>query len=261
MINSALYRQPELLDSKLHRDKKLQGLTDYSVAKGMHAVFLTATEFPPASLDLPIIFIHTGERLANGKAMVSPVALLGVTPNENLRVDDAGRWQGRYVPAFIRRFPFLTAGVQGSDAPAVFVDVSWPGFSDTEGEPLFDAEGRPTDALKRAIDFLQRFDEEQRRTRAFCERLVELDLLKEMEADAKLPSGEDLKVQGILAVDEDKLRGLPDKTVVELHRNGMLMLMQTQLISMNNMRELIERKALRMTPPAAAAGAASTATA
>jgi len=249
VINSALYREPQLLDANLHRTKRLKPLTDFSVTKNMHAVFITATEFPQASLDFPIIFINTGERLENGKALVSPVALLGLTANENLRV--AGeRWDGRYVPAFIRRFPFLTAGVQGMDTPGVFVDASWPGFSDTEGEPLFDAEGKPTAVLQGMIDFLYRFDAEMQRTRLFCERVVGLDLLKEMQADATMPNGENVKVEGFLVIDEEKLGKLPDATVLELHRNGMLMLMQAHLMSLANVRDLVERKAARMLPAA-----------
>jgi len=85
---------------------------------------------------MPVIFISTGERLADGRPMASPVALLGITPHENLRVTPEGRWDARYVPAFIRRFPFLTAGVKGTQSPGVFVDTAWSGFNDDEGEAL-----------------------------------------------------------------------------------------------------------------------------
>src|SRR4029453_11374841 len=131
MIRSALYRDPVPLDAAVHRRKRLQPLSDFSVAKDLHAVFLAATEFPAAALSFPIIFVHTGQTLADGKAMIAPVALLGVAANENLHVDGT-RWDAGYVPAFIRRFPFLTAGVQESDRFAVFIDAAWPGFSDTE---------------------------------------------------------------------------------------------------------------------------------
>lgn len=260
MTNSALYRDPQMLDSVLHRHKKLKAPSNFAVTKNMHAVFLAATEFPQAAPEFAIIFVNTGERLPDGKPMVSPVALLGLVANENLRLD-GDQWVGRYMPAFIRRFPFLTARVEGSDAPGVFVDAAWEGFNDTDGERLFDDEGKATDALKRAIEFLQRFDDEHLRTRAVCQRLVELDILKEMTADATLPNGESVKVEGFLSVDEDKLNGLPDATVLELHRSGILMLLHAHLISLNNLRDLVERKAARIaarapassSPPASAA--------
>ncbi|WP_280151225.1 SapC family protein [Piscinibacter sp. XHJ-5] len=254
MIKSALYRDPQLLDPAVHRHKKVKPLVDLSVAKDMHAVFLAATEFPSAAMSLPIIFVHTGERLPDGKAMIAPVALLGVAANENLVINE-GRWEARYVPAFIRRFPFLTAGVQDSESSsAVFVDAAWSGFNDTEGEPLFDADGKPAPVLQRSIEFLRSFDQEQQRTRQFCLRLLELDVLKEMAANATLPDGE-LKVEGFLTVDEDKLNALPDKDVIELHRNGMLMLLQIHLLSLHNMQMLIERKAMRLAAQAKTAKA------
>jgi hypothetical protein len=245
VINSALYRDPQMLDSKQHRTKRLKVPDDYSVTKGMHAAFLTATEFPQACVETPIIFVRTGEQ-HEGKPMVSSVALLGLVASENLRVDSEGRWLGHYVPAFIRRYPFVSVQIEGAKSPSVFVDTAFEGFNDTEGERLFDDEGKPTDALKRVVEFLERFDQEQLRTSVFCQRLVDLDLLKEMTADATLPGGETLKIEGFLSVDEDKLGQLPDSVVMELHRSGMLMLIHAHLLSLTNIRELIQRKHFRL---------------
>jgi hypothetical protein len=259
LIKSALYRAPQLLDAQLHRHKKVKPLVDFSITSHMHAVYLTATEFPQAALEFPVIFVNTGER-AGDQAVVSPVALLGLSSNENLRLV-GDRWDADYLPAFIRRFPFLTAGVKGAAAPGVFVDTAWPGFNDSEGEALFDEQGEPSSELRRVLDFLRRFDEEQQRTRAFCQRIVALDLLKSMTADATLPGGETFKVEGFLVVDEEKLNALPDAEVIELHRSGMLMLLHAQLVSLGNMRTLVERKALRVAAQAGESAVAAAAAA
>jgi len=252
VINSALYRDPQMLDVKQHRNKRLKVPDNYAVARTMHAAFLTATEFPQTCVETPIIFVRTGEQ-QGGKPVVSSVALLGLVAGENLCVDEQGRWLGHYVPAFIRRFPFVSIQLEGAPSPSVFVDVAFEGFNDTEGDRLFDDEGKPADALKRVIEFLERFDQEQLRTSMFCQRLVELDLLKDMSADATLPGGETLKVEGFLSVDEEKLGQLPDAAVMELHRSGMLMLIHAHLLSLTNMRELIQRKYLRLAAQPAAA--------
>ena len=96
------------------------------------------------------------------------------------------------------------------------------------------------------MDFLERFELEAERTRSFCERVVMLGLLKEMKADATLPNGETLSVDGFHTIDEDKLRALPEATVLELWRNGLLMLMQVHLMSIVNIRHLVNRKAARL---------------
>jgi len=244
VINSALYREPELLDPARHRGLKMGTLADFSITKGMHGAFITVTEMPQAALEFPIVFIHSGERDAAGRPTVSPIVLLGLAVNENLFVDGA-RWDARYIPAFIRRYPFLTATLRHAGTTGVMVDRAWSGFSEREGEALFEADDQPAPALQRAMEFLQMFETEAQRTRSFCARLAELDLLREMKADATLPQGQTLSVDGFLVVDEEKLHKLDDMIVIEAHRNGMLMLLHLHLASLANMRHMVERKARR----------------
>ena len=241
----SLYRHSIPLDPAVHRRHRISPLADFSIARELHAVFVTATEFPQAALEFPIVFVETGQHDTAGKPMLSPVALLGLTHGENLHVDGT-RWEARYIPAYIRRYPFSTAAMPGASGINVLVDDAWNGFSEHAGEPLFDAADAPAPALQRAIDFLERFELETERTRAFCARLVNLGVLKEMKADATLPNGQKLSVDGFFAVDEDKLRAQPEATVLELWRSGLLMLMQAHLLSLANIRHLLNKKAARL---------------
>ena len=241
----SLYRRPVALDPALHRERTLVPLTDYSIARELHAVPLTATEFPHAALEFPIVFIATGSRDAGGRAAMTPVALLGLRHGENLYVDQE-RWDARYIPAYIRRYPFLTAAMPGTGGVNVLVDEAWSGFAEKAGEPLFEAGDAPAPALRRTMDFLERYEHEAERTRAFCERLGRLGILKEMKADATLPDGESITVDGFHTVDEERLRAFPDDTVLELWWNGVLMLVQMHLVSLVNIRHLVNRKAARV---------------
>ena len=245
MINSALYREPVLLDSVIHRSRKMAALTDYSIARSLHAVFVAGAEFTQAALEYPLVFVRSGDTDASGKAMIAPVAMLGLSQGENLFVEGE-RWVGRYLPAFIRRYPFLTAQLQGTDSPGVLIDAAWSGLSDEVGEPLFDAAGKPAAALTTAIQFLEMFDAEALRTRNFCSELLALDILQEMNASATLPDGAKFSVDGFYVVDEAKLRALPDPTVVSLHRSGILTLLSAHLISLANIRHLLDRKTRRV---------------
>ena len=241
----SLYRRPVALDPALHRDRRVVPLSDYSIARDVHAVFITATEFPQASLEFPIVFVETGSKDSAGRPTMAPAALLGLSHGENLYVD-GGRWDARYVPAYIRRYPFLTATLPGAAGINVLVDDAWSGFGEQAGEPLFEADDTPAPALQRAMEFLERYEHEAERTNSFCERLVRLGVLKEMKAEATLPNGETISVDGFHTVDEDKLRAFPDETVLELWRNGLLMLIQVHLLSIVNIRHLVNRKASRV---------------
>lgn len=254
MISSALYRDPVLIDPPAHRHLRLGVFDDFSVTRHMHAVYIAATEFPLAALDFTIVFINTGEA---PHVVVSPIVLLGLVEHENLYVDGK-RWDARYIPAFIRRYPFLGANVRGTEKVGVLIDMAWSGISTRGGEPLFLEGDQPAPALERAVEFLRLFEVEAQRTRHFCQRLQELALLRPMQVDATLPSGQHMAIDGFMTVDEDKLKALPDATVIELHRNGMLGLLQLHLASLANMRHLVERKGRAGTPvPGAPPAAAS----
>jgi len=164
--------------------------------------------------------------------------VLGLKPGSNLFVKD-GKWTGHYVPAFLRRYPFAMARLEeNSDSVAVCFDSEWPGFSETEGSSLFAEDGQPTEFLLNAKNFLESFEQESERTRAICNLLVELDLLRDMRFEANLTNGEKIDVEGFLAVDEQKLAELPDDKVVQLHRNGLLALLEMHRVSMGNMSRL-----------------------
>ena len=248
MTAFALYRQPTLLNYVTHRHLKLARLADASMADGMHACFLAATEFAMAAREYVIVFAGAE---ADGISRVQPMVLLGVAEGENLFVEGT-QWSGRYVPAFIRRYPFWTVKLEGASGPAVMYDAWWRGFSETEGDPLYEAENRPAPRLLEALQFIESFEVEALRTQAFCARLGELGLLREMTASVTLGDGKQLALNGFFTVDEDKVRALPDAVVVELHRNGMLAAIHFHLMSLGNLQALADRKASRMPAPAAA---------
>lgn len=237
---SSFYRRTVPLDPAVHGAHRVDALSDFSIARDLHAVFITATEFPQAGLEFPLLFVATGQQDSAGRAAMSTIALLGVSAGQNLQLDGE-RWVARYIPAWIRRYPFATARAAGPSGLKVLVDDTWPGFSPGAAEPLFAAEGRPAPALARAVEFLDRFEHEAERTRTFCDRVVALDVLKEMKAEATLPDGETISVDGFHAIDEDRLRALPDATVLELFRSGMLALLQVHLLSLANIRHLVGR--------------------
>ena len=87
---------------------------------------------------------------------------------------------------------------------------------------------------------LEQFELEVQRTREIGRLLVEKDLLREMRFDAELPDGQKLKVDGFLSVDEKQLAKLGDVDLLALHRNGVMGLVYAHLVSMGNLRKLVQ---------------------
>jgi SapC len=239
VINPNLYKQPVAVDSNLHRPLKLaQPVTDWSVAADLNAIFVASVEFGDACCEYPLVFIDAGKDEQTGKPLVAPIAVLGLTDKSNLYAE-AGRWRASYMPALLRAYPF---GIARQDDARVLVvmDQAFSGWSTTQGQDLFDEQGKPSALLEGMREQLEKIETEIQRTRLFGSLLVEADLLQPMRFDATLPDGKSLSVEGFMTVDEKKFAELPDARVVEFHRNGVLGLIHAHQISMRHMRRLVD---------------------
>lgn len=231
------YERPVLLDRDRHRAWRVRTGEDFSFARQATALLLAAVEFNEASKEYAVVFTRTA-----GK--VVPVVMLGLRDGENLFVGESGAWDARYRPALVRRHPFVLAQLPDA-AWGVCIDEAHAGVDEAQGEALFDAQGKETPFLRNAIDFLTQYQREVARTEAFCTRLAEAGLLREMDARAELADGRRFTVNGLMVVDEEKLMALPDAQALALFRGGELHLVAMHLASLSNMQRLVDRIAQR----------------
>ncbi|MEO5670976.1 MAG: SapC family protein [Ramlibacter sp.] len=241
MSDAVYYEKPVLLNRDEHRRRRVKQSSSFAFARNANSLYLAGVEFSEACKEYAIVFTRAG----NGK--IGPVAMLGLRGRENLYVDDQQRWLAEYVPAFVRRYPFVLAELAGQSM-GVCIDEAFSGLNDKEGEALFDSQGNNTPFLQNALDFLDRYQQEYRRTEAFCQRLEQAGVLVEMSAKADLVDGRSFTVGGLLVVDEQKLAALPDAVVLNLFRNGELHLVSMHLLSLSNMKTLVNRMSERKSP-------------
>jgi hypothetical protein len=243
MSNPPMYGELLPLDREVHKNLKLDtAQAVVSRVADQNSVFLAAVEFADACKEYPIVFVRAGQGGPDGKAAVAPLAVLGLRAGSNLFVSN-NQWTGNYVPAYVRRYPFAMARLDDkSDNMAVCYDMKWPAFNETTGEALF-KDGQPTEFLMNAKGFLENFEQEAERTRLICNLLIEMDLLQEMRFEATMPNGEKIDVEGFLALDEKKYAELPDDKVLQLHRNGLIALLEMHRLSLTNMNRLASKYA------------------
>ena len=248
MATLLFYQKPVQLNSDVHKNARLGALTgDFSFSKETNSIPLAAVEFFDTAREYPIAF--TGRE---GGALF-PIALVGVRQNENLFVTNEGKWEGRYVPAFVRRYPFVLAEKQDADDFNVYLDEAYPGFGAADGERLFTDSGEHTPLLKQALEFLGTYQGEIKRTRLFVERLQALNLLIPRVLEVVRPNEQPMVLQGFSVVDEAKLQSLPDADLLDLARSGLLAWVHAHLMSLNNVPVLGERLNTRLGKPAQAA--------
>jgi len=233
------YQNVTPLNRDRHGSWRIAPTNSYGFAAKTNSIYVAAVEFARAVREYPIIFGKGADDT------VFPVALLGLKNGQNLFVDSKGNWQASYIPAYVRRYPFILAesSENGESRFTVCLDESYPGFiqNGKKGQPLFDENGEQTDLLQQSVEFLKDYQGHIERTRRFCEKLVELDLLEAVRADIALPGGEKQALGGFLCVSRNRLKQLDADKVSELLQSDQLELIYTHLLSLNNLNNLLQR--------------------
>jgi hypothetical protein len=225
------------LSSNEHADWKARPADSAPFLIAQHAIPLTIDEFAMAQRHYPIIF-STGDNPV-------PLALMGLNEGVNTYVDDEGKLIGEtYVPAYVRRYPFLLAKLRDdSDELSLCFDPSADVIGPfEEGDALFE-KGEPTEATKAILGFCEQFEQAGQRTSAFMKELVESGLLMDGEVSIQTDAPDPFIYRGFQMIDENKLRDLRGDQLRKMNQSGMLPLLHAHLFSLSLMREIFGRQA------------------
>ena len=216
-----------------HVDFRARALDKAEFLIDQHAVPLTSDEFVSASRHYPIVF-------SSGDNPV-PLALMGLNEGVNTFVDAEGKLINPvYVPAYVRRYPFLLAKLRPDtdDLSLCFDPTSGAIGQFDEGDALFEGT-EPTDATKAVLEFCKNFEEAGQRTGVFMEELKKADLLMDGEVSIQPEGSEQPFIyRGFQMIDENKLRELRGDVLRKMTQNGMIGLIFAHLFSLQLMREI-----------------------
>jgi len=233
------------LSSQLHPNHGLAPRGDLAFTRGTHAIPVTVDEFPLAQRHYPIVF-GVGDNPA-------PLALVGLQEGQNLYLSAENQWEaGAYVPAFVRRYPFMLARLtpDAQDLSLCFDDTAGIVVED-QGERLF-AGTDPTDTTKAILQFCEQFEQAVMRTRSFMEELTKLDLLMDGEVTIQRDGlAQPAVYRGFRMVDEQKLQNLRGDQARKMVQSGLMGLIYAHLFSLSLISPLFERQFAAGQPQAA----------
>ncbi|MDP2157343.1 MAG: SapC family protein [Nitrospirota bacterium] len=234
MSDKQLYRQPVVLNSETHKAIKVAPVKDYGFAAEMNSSIVVCQEFLEAAKYYPIVFSNT-------KDVITPVALLGIS--SNLSVDSVGTWQeDTYIPAFIRRYPYILAeGLAGDGSLSVCVDSEYAGFDAKDGVRLFTDDGKNTPALDKAIEFMRTYHNQFEITKAFVSQIRDLNIFRAVDANISLTGGKKFTIKNLSMIDEQALLKLSDEQLIKLVRSGALAWIYAHLYSLTNFSKIVTR--------------------
>lgn len=246
------YKNLQPLSASLHSNLKIAPSTTAPYFAQANAIPLTIDEFVSAQRSFPIVF--------SGGDVPVPLALLGLNEGVNVFVDDDGLpINPFYIPAYVRRYPYLLARLndQSEELSLCFDPDSGLVSNEGSGNALFDGD-KPSEALNAILKFCEDFEIAAQRTSAFVKELQEMDLLIDGEVTIQPDGAEQPFVyRGFRMVDENKMRDMNGDQLRKINQNGILPLIMAHLFSLSSIRDLFARQAQQGKVPEQLAGMVS----
>lgn len=225
------YQEPVAVTAERHGDKKIRPLDDFGFASETNAVPITLPEFVLAARHYPIVFVG---------AELVPTVALGFRQEQNVYVDDQGKWERFcYVPAYVRRYPFILLGKPEDERLQLGVDGAAMS-ENPNARDLFEGE-KETQTVTEALDICQQFHGAYQATAEFSKMLKESDLIEERSLEVDLPNDEKLDIGAFASINEQKLREVSDDRFLEWRKKGWLAAMYFHVASLNNWEQVMGR--------------------
>lgn len=237
------YRDPVLIRVEEHGAVGLLTTASFGFASEAIAIPLCASEFAIAMRHYPIVF--------SMDEMATPLAVVGFRQGHNLLLERDGSWRaGCYVPAYVRRYPFIVMETPDRSQQMLALDraserVVGSAAGRGDVQPLFDGEGHPTPYTQSVLAFCHAYHADFTNTVAFGRALVAARILMPTNAEMQLPDGSRHALNGFLAIDEPALRKLPGRTAASWHAKGWLDLAVLHLASRESWQNLLDLRAQR----------------
>ena len=247
--NPIFYKNPTLLNAELHSHWSIKPVDSYEFARETNSIYLMAVEMVLAAKHYPIVFAKQGDSVA-------PIALLGVEDKQNNFVGKDGKWLADYIPAYVRRYPFIPALTEqreeGDDEKLVLcIDDAFEGLNregvvegavqNSDELALFESDGTPAPITQQAIALLQSYHSENSRTLEFCKLLEESGLLEEAQLNIEVKSAEEgddkqKTLNGFMRINPEKFTSLSGETLAKLRDSQALELIYAHFQSLTKIQ-------------------------
>lgn len=231
------YSEVRPLDMERDANLHVSAPKHFNFTAKTNAIPLLTDEFPMAAAHYPIVF-------AAGDSPV-PAAVVGLTQDKNLFLDEEGQWLGgSYLPAYVRRYPFLLMDDPDQKQYVLCIDET-SDMLGSQGEYALFKDSKPTPFTQSAMTFCATLRQQGEATDEFVKALRDYNLLMPNDAQIDMPNGSKLQLAGFQVIDPKKFDLLPDNVYLSWRRKGWIGLIFAHLLSSHRWQNLVALSAMR----------------
>lgn len=229
-----MFKNHEPLNKERHRDLCFAPNQPYHFAAAEMLIPIMASEVELVAREYVIVFPMQAAGL--------PQALTGVDRGVNAYVLASGHWKARYVPAHVRRYPFVLVDAGSSTGTeersyVLHMASDAPHLQSLDGGRLLDDAGQATPVLEQVFQALKSLQHDADRTQLLVQQLEDEGLLVEQGLQVKAKDGKVTALKGFRFIDTQKLAQLDAEALGRLYRSGALAIAYAQVLSLSNLRD------------------------
>lgn len=218
------------INREKHGNKFWQRPKTYEFVKKSALVPLVSKDLSKAVMEMPIGFVKRDD-----KFMLT--ALLGYEPDNNLFVDQDGKWLGKYIPSAFKWYPFQLAQDRSNQLVFCVDEESGLITDDPNDKPFLDDMGQMSEDLHHVVSFFKNVERSRLLTIKACAALDKHELFQPWPLKISVQSGLH-KIEDLFRVDEEKFNNLSSEVAGELHRAGALPVAYCHFLSQQHLPSL-----------------------
>lgn len=220
------------ITKEAHLNTKVKSIDNFDFVSDTHIASIMVHEFSRAASIYPIVFLEDKEQ-----DRFRPVVLLGLEEGENLFVQD-DKWNASYIPAIIRRYPFVLAQTEEEDKFTICIDQDSEFVNEDEGQAIFDENGEAGEVIERVKTYLTELQQMEVFTNEFCDYMKANNMFTPL--NMKVRVGDEVKeVGGAYVINEERFNSLSDEKFLELRSKKYIPVTYAHLSSLAQIERLI----------------------
>ncbi len=232
-LNVGFFANVVALDSDAHKNVKIGRDVNYAFSAAAHAIPAVVIEVPLLAKEYPVVIAKDASDSENAEDSYVLLTALGFAEKSNAYVSDEGDWLAEYVPAHIRRYPFISLPTtEDPDKSVLCIDKDAPHFAGKGGKALFNAKGEATEITEQALRMNEEYELSMAETRRFIADIAKENILQEHTENS------DFGNVTFFRIDVEKFNELDADTIGKWKENNYLTVLSWMIQSQRNWREV-----------------------